>query len=78
MSTHAESGAPKRKAANKATMDQPQEEFVADQSVPSVKAPPADKDHGAEVQHSKTREQAEAGGDASKDEPPIANSGESR
>ncbi len=42
-------------------MDQPQEEFVTDQSVPSSNANPEDKDHGAEVQHSQSREHAAPG-----------------
>jgi len=36
-----------RREGNKATMDAPQEEFVADQSIPSRSA--TDRDHGDEV-----------------------------
>ncbi len=37
-------------------MDEPQEEFVAYQSIPSTRANPDAKDHRAEVQQSKLRE----------------------
>jgi hypothetical protein len=37
-----------RREGNKATMDQPQEEFIADQSVPSHRM--SDRDHGHEVE----------------------------
>lgn len=48
MSTESEPEKPvERREGNKATMDAPQEEFVADQSVPSRSA--TDRDHGDEV-----------------------------
>lgn len=59
-------------------MDQPQEEFVADQSVPSSDASLEDKDHGAEVQHSRSREHPLPGHHASEDEQPGAHSDDSR
>lgn len=40
-----------RRKDNKATMDQPQEEFITDQSVPSHRK--TDQDHGAEVENAR-------------------------
>jgi len=40
-----------RREGNAATIDAPQEEFIADQSVPSQSA--TDRDHGHEVQRAK-------------------------
>jgi hypothetical protein len=42
-----------RRKGNKATMDQPQEEFITDQSVPSHRK--TDQDHGEEVEKAKPR-----------------------
>jgi hypothetical protein len=48
MNNH-QSGHDRHRPVNKANMDQPQEEFIADEAIPSHSDPVFDRDHGAEV-----------------------------
>jgi len=50
MKDHRKSDREHRRPVNKANMDAPQEEFIADESMPSHSDHDNDREHGSEVQ----------------------------
>lgn len=52
------------RAVNKATMDQPQEEFIAPDSRPSRRAGDGDQEHGDEVEGAAKRHAGESADDS--------------